>query len=67
MAEKGYVNNCFLVGREDGSPLFVGIDGSITPHLDGYAIVPIEKLNDPNTLRDLEQFSRACAEKNEVQ
>lgn len=43
-ADSGYVRNCILVTRcaEYPNPLFVEDGGRIVPHLDGYAIIPVE-------------------------
>lgn len=44
-ADPGYVNNCILVTRcsEYPNPLFIIEDGGrFVPHLDGYAIIPVE-------------------------
>lgn len=44
--EKGYIWNCFLHPRRGDGVLFTeAADGSLRPHLNGYAIIPIEEFN----------------------
>lgn len=40
----GHVRNCYVQGRhgEDG-PLFIADRNTVTAHLDGYAVIPMEQ------------------------
>ncbi len=44
MTEKGYINNCYIACRVGSPTLFSDNgDGTVTPRLDGYAVVPLEE------------------------
>jgi hypothetical protein len=40
-----YVRNCYIIVRDD-NPLFIEQDGELIPQLDGFLIIPREKILD---------------------
>lgn len=42
MTTRGFVQNCLIIPRPGDGALFVDVDDTVSAHLDGYAIVPIE-------------------------
>lgn len=40
-----YVRNCYLIARDE-LPMFIEKDGELIPQLDGFLIVPREKISD---------------------
>lgn len=55
-SKKGFLKNCLIKTRNDENPyLFYGHkDGSITAHLDSYAIIPLEEYH---RLKSLDKYS----------
>ena len=45
--EKGYVINCLLELKDGEDMMFRQKDGLAIAYLDGYAIIPMEKYNEP--------------------
>ncbi len=49
----GYIENCLIIGRKKGPPMFTdSVDGWI-PQLSGYLIAPLEELDDIERLKKL--------------